>query len=1208
MAPRLTVGERKGRCLAVRVDVARALADAATLAEAIPLILQTVSANLGWQMAESWTVDESTAGLHRVATWTDSAPADATVARNGVACDAYLPGQVWQSGQPLWIADLSPALDWLSAAGFPVGMDGRLAAVLVFYCNEVRPAEDDVLEVFAAIADQLGRFGERVRGVEGLLERDEIYRLLADTSKDLVYLVDLEDRLVYTSPAVERLLNHVPAHPFDVVHPDDLEVARGSRKSVVANGYNLVTVRVRDRTGAWRWMEALGTLVQYRGQSHVIVVCRDVTDRQHAEEALCQSQRQYEALVASVDGIVWEADAGMYQFLFVSQQAERLLGYPTEQWLREPLFWVNHLHPDDRTRVVETCSSAIRERRNHNFEYRMLADDGRVVWLRNVVTVVVEAAETIKLRGIMIDMTERKRADEALYASQNFLQAVIDNSPVVVYVKDLEGRLMYVSPRGDNLIPGLSTTFIGKAPHDLFSKEIADSIREVDQRVLTTGLATHTERVVPLPGGPRIFMTIKSLLRDESGNPNAMCAIATDVTEQKQAEQALRESERKLGEAQRVAHVGHWDLDVETLILNWSDETYRIFGLVPQEKVATLACLQELIHPEDRSRIFQAGMQTARGGPRYDVEYRVVRPDGEVRIVHSQGDVTRNGSNQPNRLFGTVQDVTDRKRVEDALRRSEEMLRRAQVIAGVGNWTYDVLAGVIVGSEENYRICGWGPGPHSVAELNALCHPDDVDRMATAWKALLEGNPYEVEHRIVVNGEVRWVNVRAEPETDVDGKLVRVTGVTQETTARQRLEDQLRQAQKMEAVGRLAGGIAHDFNNILTVMNGYCAMAIDRLHAGDPLRGLLSEVGKAGERAAALTRQLLAFSRKQILQPCVTDLNALVREMTKMLQRLIGDDYELAVTLDRHLSQVMVDPGQFEQVLMNLTVNGRDAMPQGGSIAVETSNVELTSLACHDRADVEPGRYVRLTVRDTGHGMDEATQSRIFEPFFTSKEVGQGTGLGLAVVEGIVRQSGGHIEVQSEVGRGSAFSIYIPAIEEVVVPAAALAVVSAAPRGTETVLMVDDDDDVRTLIGMILRASGYKVLVARDGEEAVRTGRGFMGPIHLLVTDVVMPKMSGRRLADLLLAERPDLKILFASGYSAEIVGRHGILEGCGEYLSKPFSPVTLVRKVREMLDAERTSCSTGTKPVHPFEHSRSTDTPTQAPMLLADSERAPVE
>jgi two-component system, cell cycle sensor histidine kinase and response regulator CckA len=371
----------------------------------------------------------------------------------------------------------------------------------------------------------------------------------------------------------------------------------------------------------------------------------------------------------------------------------------------------------------------------------------------------------------------------------------------------------------------------------------------------------------------------------------------------------------------------------------------------------------------------------------------------------------------------------------------------------------------------------------------------------------------------------------------------------------------------MEAVGRLAGGIAHDFNNLLTVINGYGELIFNRLGPDDPNREPLAEVLRSGERATNLTRQLLAFSRKQVLQPQVVSLNALLGELRKLLRPLIGEDVELSFVPDRDLGLVKVDPAQFEQAIINLVVNARDAMPDGGTLIIETRNGEWDESFVASHAEVRRGRYVLIVVGDSGTGMDEATQARIFEPFFTTKGPAKGTGLGLAMVYGFVKQSGGHIEVDSEPGRGTTFKIYLPRADETT-PAAKSARDLKVPHGTETVLLVEDEDAVRTLARYVLRSSGYNVLEAGTGQEAVEIAMAYENAIDLLVTDVVMPGMSGRQLADSLVLTRPDIRILFMSGYTDEAILRHNVLEASIAFLQKPFSPTGLARKVREVLDA----------------------------------------
>jgi len=385
-----------------------------------------------------------------------------------------------------------------------------------------------------------------------------------------------------------------------------------------------------------------------------------------------------------------------------------------------------------------------------------------------------------------------------------------------------------------------------------------------------------------------------------------------------------------------------------------------------------------------------------------------------------------------------------------------------------------------------------------------------------------------------------------------------------------RTEEQLRHAQKMEAIGRLAGGVAHDFNNLLSVVLGYCEMMLQQLHAQDPMRDDVAEVHRAGLRAADLTRQLLAFSRQQVLQPRILDLDQALAGMQRLLARLLGEDIELAIRAGPGLKRVKADPGQVEQVVMNLAVNARDAMPRGGKLTIETSHVELDEVYAAAHVGASPGPHVMLAVSDTGHGMDAATMSRIFEPFFTTKEKGKGTGLGLSTVYGIVKQSGGSIWVYSEPGRGATFKVYLPATNDVVSARAPDALAAAEYRGSETILLVEDEDQVRTLAADILQRQGYRVLPARGPLEALARAAEHPGAIDLLLTDVVMPELGGRELAERIAKTHPDARVLFMSGYTDDAVVRHGVLEGGVAFLQKPLTPEPLARRVREALAAPR--------------------------------------
>lgn len=412
-----------------------------------------------------------------------------------------------------------------------------------------------------------------------------------------------------------------------------------------------------------------------------------------------------------------------------------------------------------------------------------------------------------------------------------------------------------------------------------------------------------------------------------------------------------------------------------------------------------------------------------------------------------------------------------------------------------------------------------------------------------------------------------------------NGVPVAIQGSARDITGRKRAEEalrasqlQLQQSQKLEAVGQLAGGVAHDFNNLLTAIIGYTDLSLRRIGLEDSIRHNLEETKKAAERAASLTRQLLAFSRKQILEPKILDLNAVVKDMHKMLTRLIGENIDLATKAAPDLGRVKADPSQVEQIIMNLVVNARDAMPQGGKVTIETANVMLDDPNTLKHVSVTPGSYVMLAVSDTGTGFDEETQSRIFEPFFTTKEVGRGTGLGLSTVYGIVKQSGGNIWVYSELGHGTVFKVYLPRVDAAASKIEKIIFETKAPGGSETILLVEDEDVVRGLTRKILMEAGYYVLDVRSGEEAIRLCRDYGGPIDLLLTDVVMPKISGKQVADRLNVLRPAARVLFMSGYTDEAIVRHGVLDANVNFIQKPFTWVGLAKKVREVLDQVNSS------------------------------------
>jgi PAS domain S-box-containing protein len=508
-----------------------------------------------------------------------------------------------------------------------------------------------------------------------------------------------------------------------------------------------------------------------------------------------------------------------------------------------------------------------------------------------------------------------------------------------------------------------------------------------------------------------------------------------------------------------------------------------------------------------------------------------------------------------------------------------QLIQREELFRLITENAADMIA-VVDGNENRLynspsyeRVLGYTPEEMHRTNAHEQVHPEDLAVVkAAAEESRTKGFGRRIEYRMR-HKDGSWRLLESTSNTILDSEGTgRLVIVNRDITDRRRLEEQFRQSQKMEAVGRLSGGIAHDFNNILGVIIGYGEILQERMKKDDALFGCVDEILNASRRAAQLTRQLLAFSRQQVLEPKVVELNMIVRDTEKMLRRVIGEDIEFNTVLDPLLANIKADQGQIEQVILNLAVNARDAMPDGGELKITTQNAVMSDLDVQRYSyPVKPGRYVLLTVSDTGIGMAKETQAHIFEPFFTTKEKGKGTGLGLATVYGVVKQSDGYIEVHSELGVGTTFKIYLPRVEAAVEVEKDNSLPSASLNGQETILLVEDEDALLILTRNVLRSMGYTVLEACDGEKACEVSRQFGGEIHLLLSDVVMPGMNGPSLAEKLVVERPTIKVLYISGYTGQAVGQGVLPAGCN-FLTKPFTRDQLAHKVREALQAEKAS------------------------------------
>jgi two-component system cell cycle sensor histidine kinase/response regulator CckA len=626
----------------------------------------------------------------------------------------------------------------------------------------------------------------------------------------------------------------------------------------------------------------------------------------------------------------------------------------------------------------------------------------------------------------------------------------------------------------------------------------------------------------------------------------------------------LRERERRFRELaeniDEVFFIQSADYS-ETLYISPAYET--IWGRTCQSLYDDPKSFVEAVVPEDRTALFDAIARNQTGEKSKPVEFRVIRPDGTTRWLMSRSAGIRDDRGVVYRISGVVSDVSDRHHMEAALRESEARYRKLTETSFDG----------IVRTEEGF-VCEVNAGfvrMFGFLDANEVLHRPISDFVADeSLSDLADRAMREVEGRYDFAGKRKdgtIIQVEATARTHEAGSRRGRLTALRDVTEKRTLEEQFRQAQKMEAVGRLAGGVAHDFNNLLMVITGYGELLLDDLGPDDPRHSHADEILKAATAAAGLTRQLLAFSRQQVIQPRLLNLEAVVQDSEKMLRRMIGEDIELVTAMNPSPATVRIDPSQLEQVVMNLVVNARDAMPDGGRVTIETASVELSDAYARGHWPATPGRYAMLAVTDTGVGMDETTRARVFEPFFTTKELGKGTGLGLSMVYGIVKQSGGFIWVYSEPGNGTTFKIYLPRVDEAAESLRPTGEIEIVPRGTETVLLAEDEPAVRAVVQQVLERHGYTVLVAPNGNLALKLVAANPGAVQLLLTDVVMPGMSGRQLAAQFSALQPGARVLFMSGYTSDAVVRHGVLEPGIAYLQKPFSPEALARKVRQVLD-----------------------------------------
>ncbi len=946
-----------------------------------------------------------------------------------------------------------------------------------------------------------------------------------------------EKLLTALRDAVER------AVPFDL----ELEMvsARGQRKRVRSSGRPVVEH---------------GKVVRLRG------TFQDVTSQRIADLARRGSEARFRLIFEQAAVGICEVDAQSRRFLRANQKFCEIIGYPLEEVVGRRS--TDFSHPEDLPgdeAMYATLASGVEVRSWR--EKRYMRKDGAEVWARTTVSRSAFEGEDPFFVVVVEDISDRWNAREQLRHSEQRLAAIFDVT--------LSGTL--ITRERDGVILDANESFVrqlGWTRGELLGRTVDalglfEDPRDRDH--VLEELRTHA--ILP-PMHARIRQRSAAVgeflltgVLSELGGERCVITSWHDITELRRSDAALAQAEQRHRFALGAAELATWWVDLSDNHIVVDERGRQQFGLGSTSVSGT--DVSSRIHPEDvtvlRSELARARMPGEKG--KVTMAFRVIMPDGETRWIMAHLQIHFDGGDAERRgtwLIATTRDITREKRAEQELRASEERYR--SLVDNLDDVIFSMdLRGRIIFANRAHGRFGFRPGEFVGRTLDELAFPEDRARIRHIVEDQLAGGsegPYEARILDSTN-KTRWVRITTH-RLVVGGRVAGLTGVVVDLTQQRETEEQLRAAQKMEAVGRLAGGVAHDFNNLLSVILSYAELASMDLRQEDPLRADIEEIAQAAQRAEGLTRQLLAFSRRQVLNPEAVDLNELVASLGKMLTRLIGEDVFLEILPGADLYETKADRGQVEQVLMNLVVNARDAMPDGGRVTIVTANVELDPTTA-SALDVAPGDYVELRVTDTGSGMDEATRARIFEPFFTTKEVGKGTGLGLAMVYGIVRQSGGGITVDSAAGAGATFRIVLPRVGAGSQPRIRKAPSARVAAATEAILVVEDEPALRNVIRRVLESAGYKVQLATSPGEALSFCEEPGVGIDLVLTDVVMPGMSGIQLAERLAKVRPHLKVLFMSGYSEESIERHAI--PAHRLLRKPFDRQGLTQKVRAALD-----------------------------------------
>ncbi len=1000
---------------------------------------------------------------------------------------------------------------------------------------------------------------------------------LLNAVSDFALIIDREGIILWANNASVHMFTDKVAYVtgkniFELLPSGARTVTRLNFKKAIIDKE---LIRFEDlRNNKWTEYNLQPVLDEKGDIAKIAVYGKDITERKRTEEALRDSEVRFRKIFE-------EGRFGMViankNFLFIRANAAfcAMVGY-TEKELASCTF-KDITHPDHLTMDVENVMRVfIGDIPVYKTEKRYIRKDGCIVWGAATITAIRdENGDFLYFLSMIEDITERKRAEMELYESHSLLSHFIKQSPIYAFIKAVkpgESRVIYASENYKDMIGISGSDMAGKTMNELFPPEFAEKINADDWEAVSAGKILNIEETL----NDKNYLTIKFPIRQESRN--LLAGYTIDITERKRAEEALSASEARFRSIVENIHDGISFTDANCVILYRSPSFQTINGYTSDERLGHKGF--ELIHPDDLDTIRLTWKELLNHPETTQVAIcRTRHKDGSWRYIES---TAQNLLANPdiNAILQTTRDVTERKRAEDLLRASEERFKH--LVESVTDYIYTVKV------EEGKAVkITHGPGCIGVTgytpeEFEAdpqlwfnMVYGEDRQYVTEQLEKVLTGeNVLPNEHRIIhKNGTIHWVKDIPVLRRDDQGSLIAYDGLISDITERkyaeeekERLQSQLQQSQKMEALGTFVGGIAHDFNNILNVVIGYTNLLEMELVKDNPLHTFVEQILISSEKAANLTKSLLAFSRKQPVVQKPMNLNNVISGIEKLLRRLIPEDITLNIKLDKNDIIITGDSSQIDQILFNLVTNARDAVPKGGIISIFTKLVRLDSTFTEMLGYGKPGEYALITFSDNGSGMDRITREHIFDPFYTTKEVGKGTGLGMSTVYSIVKQHDGYINVYSEQGSGTAFHIYFPAattayIEDNTAP-------SILKYGKETILIAEDNESVRVLMKVVLTKYGYTVLEAVDGEDAINKFHSHRN-IDMVIIDSVMPKKNGREVYDEIIKTNSKIKVLFYSGYTQDILLNKGIREREFDFMSKPLTPNVLLEKVREILDKQ---------------------------------------